>query len=54
MKMMFKLPSKKEGCSDADAPHIAIKKMNEMLKVLSNKLPCCVGPWLQTKEKRVI
>ena len=50
--MMFKLPSKKEGCSDGDAPLIAIEKMNEMLKVLSNKLPCRVGPWTQFKHKK--
>ena len=52
MTMMFKLPSNKEGCSDADAPLMAIQKMNEMLKVLSNKLPCRVGPWLNTKMKK--
>ena len=52
MTMMFKLPSNKEGCSDAEAPHMAIQKMNEMLKVLSNKLPCRVGPWLHSKKKK--
>ena len=46
MTMMFKIPSKKEGCSDKEAPIVAIQKMNEMLKALSNKLPCRVGPWL--------
>ena len=45
MTMMFKLPNKKEGCSDEDAPKIAIRKMNLMLKTLTNKLPCRVGPW---------
>ena len=46
MTMMFKIPSKEEGCSEKDAPIVAIQKMNEMLKSLSNKLPCRVGPWL--------
>ena len=45
MTMMFKLPTKKEGCSDDNAPKIAIQKMNTMLRTLSNKLPCRVGPW---------
>ena len=51
MTMMFKVPSKKDGCSDKDAPIAAIQKMNEMLKALSNKLPCRVGPWLDTNLK---
>ena len=45
MTMMFKMPSKKDGCSDEEAPKIAIQKMNMMLKTLTNKLPCKVGPW---------
>ena len=45
MTMMFKIPGKKEGCDDDDAPLIAIQKMNEMVKALTNKLPCFVGPW---------
>ena len=45
MTMMFKIPGKKEGYDDDDAPLLAIKKMNEMLKALTNKLPCFVGPW---------
>ena len=45
MTMMYKLPSKKEGCSDEDAPKFAINKMNLMIKVLTNKLDCRVGPW---------
>lgn len=45
MTMMFKLPTKKEGCSEDDAPITAIKKMNLMLKALTNKLPCRVGKW---------
>ena len=48
MTMMFKLPGKKEGCSDEEAPTIAIQRMNEMLKALTNKLPCRVGPWNMT------
>ena len=45
MTMMFKLPGKEEGCDDDDAPLIAIQKMNDMIKALTNKLPCFVGPW---------
>ena len=45
MTMMFKIPGKQEGCDDDDAPLTAIQKMNEMLKALTNKLPCFVGPW---------
>ena len=44
MTMMFKVPTKEEGCTDNDAPFAAIKKINEMLKPLTNKLPCRVGP----------
>ena len=45
MTMMFRTPKPQEGCSDEDAPIIAIQKMNEMIKALTNKLPCKVGPW---------
>lgn len=45
MRMMIKIPSKKQGISDDDAPFEAIKKINEMLKALTNKLPVKVGPW---------
>ena len=51
MTMMFKIPSETEGCSTEEAPLIAIKKMNDMLKALSNKLPCRVGPWLNVNIK---
>ena len=49
MTMMFKLPIKQEECSDNDAPITAIKKMNLMIKTLTNKLPCRVGPWIMNK-----
>ena len=45
MTMMFKLPSIKEGCVEDEAATFSIKKINEMLKVLTNKLPCRVGLW---------
>jgi len=45
MTMMFKIPDKQEGCTEKDAPLVAIKKINEMLSALTNKLPCRVGPW---------
>ena len=50
MTMMFKLPTKKEGCSDEDAPITTIKKMNSMIKSLTNKLPCRVGKWSITNK----
>lgn len=54
MTMMFKIPSKKEGCSDENAPKLAIQKMNMMIKTLSNKLPCKVGPWILNQSITVI
>ena len=45
MAMMFKLPTLKEGCVEAEAALFSIKQMNEMLKTLTNKLPCRVDPW---------
>ena len=51
MSMMFKVPTKKAGCSEEDAPMVAIKKMNEMIKSLTNKLPCRVGPWIMNQFK---
>ena len=45
MTMMFKIPGKEDGCDDDDAPIVAIQKMNDMIKALTNKLPCFVGPW---------
>ena len=46
MTMMFRTPRAEEGGSDDDAPIVAIQKMNEMIKALTNKLPCKIGPWL--------
>ena len=43
MAMMFKMPSKKEESTDEDAPFVVIRKMNQMLKTLSNTLPYRVG-----------
>ena len=45
MTMMFKIPSKQDGCDDDDVPLVAILKINEILKLLTNKLSCQVGPW---------
>ena len=54
MTMMFRLPNKKDGCSEEEAPVIAIRKMNLMLKTLTNILPCQVGPWLMNKSSSTI
>ena len=50
MTMMLKLPTKKMGCTDEEAPIIAIQKMNEMIKALANKLPCRIGPWTHSNQ----
>ena len=53
MRMMIKIPSKKQGISDDDAPFEAIKKINEMLKALTNKLPVKVGPWKYNSQSKI-
>ena len=45
MTMMFKIPSKKDECENNNAPLVAILKINEILKALTRKIPCRVGPW---------
>ena len=50
--MMYKLPSKSGDISEEDAPFLSIQKMNQMIKALTNKLPCKIGPWkLKDKNK---
>ena len=51
--LMYKLPDKKELLDDESPAIIGIQKMNEMLKALSNKLPCCVGPWKLNKNTQL-
>lgn len=47
MKMIFVLPSKKDGIDDEDVPMEAIKKMNVIHKTAINKIPGVrIGPWL--------
>ena len=48
--LMYKLPEKKEVLDDEHPSIIGINKMNDMLKALSNKLPCRVGPWKVKKK----
>ena len=43
--LMYKLPEKREVLDDEHPSIMGIHKMNDMLKALSNKLPCRVGPW---------
>ena len=43
--MMYKLPPKSGDITEEDAPIFSIKKMNQMIKALTNKLPCKLGPW---------
>ena len=43
--MMYKLPPKSGDLSEEDAPILSIQKMNQMIKALTNKLPCKIGPW---------
>ena len=42
---MIKNPSNKQGVSDDDASFEAMKKLNQMIKSLTNKLQVKVGPW---------
>ena len=48
--MMVKIPSKKEGISDNGAPLETIRKINNMLKALTNKIPVNIGPWQFTAK----
>ena len=50
MRMMVKIPSKKEVISDDDAPLEAIRKIKEMLKALTNRIPVKIGPWQFTAK----
>ena len=51
--LMYKLPEKKEVLDDEHPSIIGINKMNDMLKALSNKLPCRVGPWKLKKNSQL-
>ena len=43
--MMYKLPPKTGDITEEDCPLLSIKKMNQMIKALTNKLACRLGPW---------
>ena len=45
LTMMFKLPNKTGDYCEDDAPIISIQVMNQMIKALTNKVQCRVGPW---------
>jgi hypothetical protein len=47
---MYKLPEKKDVLEEEHPSIIGIHKMNEMLKALTNKTFCRVGPW-KPKDK---
>ena len=47
---MVKIPSKKQGISDKDAPLADIRKINEMMTVLTDKIPVNIGPWQFTSK----
>ena len=49
--MMYKLPGQKDVLDEENPSIIGIKKMNEMLKALTNKVFCRVGPW-KPKDNR--
>ena len=49
--MMFKLPPKTGDTTEEDGPIFSIRKMNQMVKALTNKLPCRLGPW-KMKDNR--
>ena len=45
LTMMYKLPAKTGDYSEEDAPIISIQIMNQMIKAMTNKIRCRVGPW---------
>ena len=45
LTMMYKLPTKTGDYCEDDAPIISIQIMNKMIKALTNKIHCRVGPW---------
>ena len=45
LTMMYKLPTKTGDYCEEDAPIISIQIMNQMIKALTNKVHCRVGPW---------
>ena len=45
LTMMYKLPTKTGNYCEEDAPIISIQIMNQMIKALTNKVHCRVGPW---------
>ena len=49
--VMYKLPSKKDVMDEEDPIILGIQKINSMLKALTNKLDCRVGPWKQKDKK---
>ena len=49
--MMYKLPAKSGDITEEDAPFLSIRKMNQMIKALTNKLPCKLGPWKMKDSK---
>ena len=51
--LMHKLLEKKEVLYGEHPSIIRIHKMNDMLKALSNKLPCRVGPWKLKKNSQL-
>jgi hypothetical protein len=45
LTMMYKRPTKTGDYCEEDAPIISIQIMNQMIKALTNKVHCRVGPW---------
>ena len=45
LTMMYKLPTKTGDYCEDDAPIISIQIMNKMIRALTNKIHCRVGPW---------
>ena len=53
MRMMIKIPINKQGISDDNAPLDAIKKINELIIALTNKLPVKIGPWQYSAKSKI-
>ena len=48
---MYKLPEKKEIIDEDNPVTLGIQKINAMLKALTNKITCHIGPWKQKDKK---
>ena len=53
MRRMIQIPSKKQVINDDNAPLEAIKKINEMIKALTNKIPVKIVLWQYSSKSNI-